>query len=99
MYAADCRLSLSKSRQDFQNGIQYDPSELQNLATISEAAFRKIGAAGKKMFEETRTPLESLKAQLETVNQVMTAGGVDAETAARKVKQLEAAFNASGLPC
>jgi hypothetical protein len=62
---------------------------VKKLAAEGEAAWKKIEAAGKKMVDQTRTPLEEFRQKLADINMLFWQGQIDAETYARAIAQAQ----------
>lgn len=62
---------------------------VKKLAAEGDAAWKKIEAAGKKMVDQTRTPLEEFKQKIADINMLFWQGQIDAETYARAVAKAQ----------
>lgn len=62
---------------------------VKKLAAEGEAAWKKIEAAGKKMVDQTRTPLEEFRQKIADINMLFWQGQIDAETYARAVAKAQ----------
>lgn len=57
---------------------------------------QKLADAGKRIFEETRTPAEKLRSQFDELNQLLEQGVIDADTYTRAVTNAQDAFDDLG---
>ncbi|QCL69989.1 tape measure protein [Neisseria flavescens] len=71
-----------------EQAFHVNPSTFKNLGDAQEGMFNKISSSARKVYEETRTPMEQFKAKLAEVNQLLNLGAIDVETYGRKVEQL-----------
>lgn len=55
-------------------------------------AEKKLAETGKRVFEETRTPMEELNAKVRELNELLNAGAIDFETYSRAIQQAEGQF-------
>lgn len=89
----DLRNRLRSSMQDvqrgFRDGLRFDTSNLNNLASMQEAAFRRMSESARRVFEQTRTPLERQQAEQAELNSLLQAGAIDADTYARAMRRIE----------
>ena len=69
-------------KKSMEQAFHVNPSTFKNLGDAQEGMFNKISSSARKVYEETRTPMEQFKAKLAEVNQI------DVETYERKVQQL-----------
>lgn len=75
-------------QKSMEKAFHVNPSTFKNLGDAQEGMFNKISSSARKVYEETRTPMEQFKAKLAEVNQLLNLGAIDVETYERKVKQL-----------
>lgn len=79
---------MADVRKAFQEGLHFNPDSLKDVGTAQEAVFRKITESAKRVYLETRTPMEQFKSKQEEVNKLLEVGAIDVETYQRKIKQL-----------
>ena len=75
-------------KKSMEQAFHVNPSTFKNLGDAQEGMFNKISSSARKVYEETRTPMEQFKAKLAEVNQLLSLGAIDVETYERKVEQL-----------
>ena len=75
-------------KKSMEQAFHVNPSTFKTLGDAQEGMFNKISSSARKVYEETRTPMEQFKAKLAEVNQLLNLGAIDVETYERKVKQL-----------
>ena len=75
-------------QKSMEQAFHVNPSTFKNLGEAQEGMFNKISSSARKVYEETRTPMEQFKAKLAEVNQLLNLGAIDVETYERKVEQL-----------
>lgn len=75
-------------KKSMEQAFHVNPSTFKNLGDAQEGMFNKISSSARKVYEETRTPMEQFKAKLAEVNQLLNLGAIDVETYGRKVQQL-----------
>lgn len=75
-------------KKSMEQAFHVNPSTFKNLGDAQEGMFNKIFSSARKVYEETRTPMEQFKAKLAEVNQLLSLGAIDVETYERKVQQL-----------
>ena len=75
-------------QKSMEKAFHVNPSAFKNLGDAQEGMFNKISSSARKVYEETRTPMEQFKAKLAEVNQLLNLGAIDVETYERKVQQL-----------
>ena len=75
-------------KKSMEQAFHVNPSTFKNLGDAQEGMFNKISSSARKVYEETRTPMEQFKAKLAEVNQLLNLGAIDVETYERKVQQL-----------
>jgi len=75
-------------KKSMEQAFHVNPSAFKNLGDAQEGMFNKISSSARKVYEETRTPMEQFKAKLAEVNQLLNLGAIDVETYERKVEQL-----------
>ena len=75
-------------KKSMEQAFNVNPSTFKNLGDAQEGMFNKISSSARKVYEETRTPMEQFKAKLAEVNQLLNLGAIDVETYERKVQQL-----------
>lgn len=75
-------------KKSMEQAFHVNPSTFKNLGDAQEGMFNKISSSARKVYEETRTPMEQFKAKLAEVNQLLSLGAIDVETYERKVQQL-----------
>ena len=75
-------------KKSMEQAFHVNPSTFKNLGDAQEGMFNKISSSARKVYEETRTPMEQFKAKLAEVNQLLNLGAIDVETYKRKVEQL-----------
>ncbi|WP_455933689.1 tape measure protein [Neisseria sp.] len=75
-------------QKSMEQAFHVNPSTFKNLGDAQEGMFNKISSSARKVYEETRTPMEQFKAKLAEVNQLLNLGAIDVETYGRKVQQL-----------
>ena len=75
-------------QKSMEQAFHVNPSTFKNLGDAQEGMFNKISSSARKVYEETRTPMEQFKAKLAEVNQLLNLGAIDVETYERKVEQL-----------
>ena len=75
-------------KKSMEQAFHVNLSTFKNLGDAQEGMFNKISSSARKVYEETRTPMEQFKAKLSEVNQLLNLGAIDVETYERKVEQL-----------
>ena len=75
-------------KKSMEQAFHVNPSTFKTLGEAQEGMFNKISSSARKVYEETRTPMEQFKAKLAEVNQLLNLGAIDVETYERKVEQL-----------
>lgn len=75
-------------KKSMEQAFHVNPSTFKSLGDAQEGMFNKISSSARKVYEETRTPMEQFKAKLAEVNQLLNLGAIDVETYERKVGQL-----------
>lgn len=75
-------------QKSMEQAFHVNPSIFKTLGDAQEGMFNKISSSARKVYEETRTPMEQFKAKLAEVNQLLNLGAIDVETYERKVEQL-----------
>lgn len=75
-------------KKSMEQAFHFNPSTFKTLGDAQEGMFNKISSSARKVYEETRTPMEQFKAKLAEVNQLLNLGAIDVETYERKVQQL-----------
>lgn len=75
-------------QKSMEQAFHVNPSTFKTLGDAQEGMFNKISSSARKVYEETRTPMEQFKAKLAEVNQLLNLGAIDVETYERKVEQL-----------
>lgn len=75
-------------KKSMEQAFHVNPSTFKTLGDAQEGMFNKISSSARKVYEETRTPMEQFKAKLSEVNQLLNLGAIDVETYERKVEQL-----------
>ena len=75
-------------KKSMEQAFHVNPSTFKTLGDAQEGMFNKISSSARKVYEETRTPMEQFKAKLAEVNQLLSLGAIDVETYERKVEQL-----------
>ena len=75
-------------KKSMEQAFHVNPSTFKNLGDAQEGMFNKISSSARKVYEETRTPMEQFKAKLAEVNQLLNLGAIDVETYERKIEQL-----------
>lgn len=75
-------------KKSMEQAFHVNPSTFKTLGDAQEGMFSKISSSARKVYEETRTPMEQFKAKLAEVNQLLNLGAIDVETYERKVEQL-----------
>lgn len=75
-------------KKSMEQAFHVNPSTFKNLGDAQEGMFNKISSSARKVYEETRTPMEQFKAKLAEVNQLLNLGAIDVKTYERKVEQL-----------
>lgn len=75
-------------KKSMEQAFHVNPSTFKTLGDAQEGMFNKISSSARKVYEETRTPMEQFKAKLAEVNQLLNLGAIDVETYERKVEQL-----------
>lgn len=75
-------------KKSMEQAFHVNPSTFKTLGDAQEGMFNKISSSARKVYEETRTPMEQFKAKLAEVNQLLSLGAIDVETYERKVQQL-----------
>lgn len=75
-------------KKSMEQAFHVNPSTFKTLGDAQEGMFNKISSSARKVYEETRTPMEQFKAKLAEVNQLLNLGAIDVETYERKVQQL-----------
>jgi len=79
-----------------------DAPVIQTIAKIKPAAdagakaLDNLKAAGQRVWEDTRTPLESYQLEIRNLNDLLAQGMIDHDTYARAVKQLQDQFGETG---
>ena len=79
--------AMADCQRAFAEGMDFDPSGLNNLADAQETVFRRLANEARNVFEATRTPAERLEAEIEKLNKLLASGAIDAETHARAMAQ------------
>nr|DAY13525.1 MAG TPA: Tail tape measure [Caudoviricetes sp.] len=85
---ARIQAQMADVRKAFQEGLHFNPDSLKDVGAAQEAVFRKITESAKRMYLETRTPMEKFKSELALANKLLEVGAIDVETYQRKIKQL-----------
>ena len=85
---ARIQAQMADVRKAFQEGLHFNPDSLKDVGAAQEAVFRKITESAKRMYLETRTPMEQFKSKQAEVNKLLEVGAIDVEVYQRKVKQL-----------
>lgn len=85
---ARIQAQMADVRRAFQEGLHFNPDSLKDVGAAQEAVFRKITESAKRMYLETRTPMEQFKSKQAEVNKLLEVGAIDVETYERKVEQL-----------
>ena len=85
---ARIQAQMADVRKAFQEGLHFNPDSLKDVGAAQEAVFRKITESAKRMYLETRTPMEKFKSELALANKLLEVGAIDVEVYQRKVKQL-----------
>ena len=85
---ARIQAQMADVRKAFQEGLHFNPDSLKDVGAAQEAVFRKITESAKRMYLETRTPMEQFKSKQAEVNKLLEVGAIDVETYERKVEQL-----------
>ena len=85
---ARIQAQMADVRKAFQNGLHFNPDSLKDVGAAQEAVFRKITESAKRVYLETRTPMEQFKSKQAEVNKLLEVGAIDVETYQRKIKQL-----------
>lgn len=75
-------------KKSMEQAFHVNPSTFKTLGDAQEGMFNKISSSARKVYEETRTPMEQFKAKLAEVNQLLNLGAIDVETYERKVQKL-----------
>ena len=75
-------------KKSMEQAFHVNPSTFKTLGDAQEGMFNKISSSARKVYEETRTPMEQFKAKLAEVTQLLNLGAIDVETYERKVQQL-----------
>lgn len=60
--------AMADCQRAFAEGMDFDPSGLNNLADAQETVFRRLADEARNVFEATRTPAERLEAEIEFEN-------------------------------
>lgn len=85
---ARIQAQMADVRKAFQDGLHFNPDSLKDVGAAQEAVFRKITESAKRVYLETRTPMEQFKSKQAEVNKLLEVGAIDVETYQRKIKQL-----------
>ena len=85
---ARIQAQMADVRKAFQEGMHFNPDSLKDVGAAQEAVFRKITESAKRVYLETRTPMEQFKSKQAEVNKLLEVGAIDVETYQRKIKQL-----------
>lgn len=85
---ARLKAHLDDMKKSMEQAFNVNPSTFKTLGDAQEGMFNKISSSARKVYEETRTPMEQFKAKLAEVNQLLNLGAIDVEIYERKVKQL-----------
>ena len=85
---ARIQAQMADVRKAFQEGLHFNPDSLKDVSAAQEAVFRKITESAKRVYLETRTPMEQFKSKQAEVNKLLEVGAIDVETYQRKIKQL-----------
>ena len=85
---ARIQAQMADVRKAFQEGLHFNPDSLKDVGAAQEAVFRKITESAKRVYLETRTPMEQFKSKQAEVNKLLEVGAIDVETYQRKIKQL-----------
>ena len=85
---AQLKTHFDDMKKSMEQAFHVNPSTFKNLGDAQEGMFNKISSSARKVYEETRTPMEQFKAKLAEVNQLLNLGAIDVETYERKVQQL-----------
>lgn len=83
-------------KKSMEQAFHVNPSTFKTLGEAQEGMFNKISSSARKVYEETRTPMEQFKAKLAEVNQLLNLGAIDVETYERKVEQLNSELEQTG---
>jgi len=85
---ARIQAQMADVRKAFQEGLHFNPDSLKDVGAAQEAVFRKITESAKRVYLETRTPMEQFKSKQAEVNKLLEVGAIDVGTYQRKIKQL-----------
>ena len=85
---ARIQAQMADVRKAFQEGLHFNSDSLKDVGAAQEAVFRKITESAKRVYLETRTPMEQFKSKQAEVNKLLEVGAIDVETYQRKIKQL-----------
>ena len=85
---AQLKTHFDDMKKSMEQAFHVNPSTFKTLGDAQEGMFNKISSSARKVYEETRTPMEQFKAKLAEVNQLLNLGAIDVETYERKVEQL-----------
>lgn len=92
--AGQANLALAKADElDRAKQLEIEGKKAVDLAREQEEASNRLREAGKRVFEDTRTPAEQYAIQLEALNKLLAAGAVQYDTYARAVKNLQEQFD------
>lgn len=80
--------------KDFE-GATYSLAEKNKAAAKAQAEYNKQVAAGKAVFDKTRTPVEKMKIEVERLNELWKAGAIDVDTYNRAVTMAGDDYNAA----
>lgn len=65
-------------------------------ATEAEKALKRMKEEGKRVFEDTRSPIESYMLDVAHLNELLKVGAIDHDTYTRAVKKLRDEFSSTG---
>lgn len=89
---ADAEANAAKAPALAENSFRpliQNAAEVEKAAKEAERALKRIWAAGKRTFEETRTPQEEFALRMQKINEQYNAGAFGADTYARAVAQAQ----------
>lgn len=101
--ASEREIELARQRIRESVGLKASETERQNAIKsqneLDAEAIRlkeQLADAGKKVYEDTRTPLEKLNAEMDRLNKLLAKGAIDWDTYSRAQKQAEDEFDKVG---
>ena len=90
------KTSLPSAKRTVQPPVLPDLAKTKAEADKAKKAMDDLKAAGQRVWEDTRTPLESYQLEIRNLNDLLAQGVIDHDTYARAVAQLQDQFTDTG---